>query len=93
MTGVDLTKLDDARARLPATGHIEGSQRIPVAIQASAGHLEAVRHAVEESGGAVRHLLRPLNTVAAWLPVSMVQPLASLDSVEAIEVDPVMHVA
>lgn len=93
MNPPDLGKLDDALARLLAVGHIEASQKLPVAIQSADGALDAVRDAVERSGGTVRHVLRPLNAVAAWLPVAAVGAMAALDFVEGIEVDRVMNVA
>jgi hypothetical protein len=93
MTEVELAKLDDALALLMSTEHIEGSQKIPVAIQAAEGRLDSVLHAVDESGGTVRHVLGPLNAVAAWIPMSAVAGVAALEFVEEIEMDRVMHVA
>lgn len=93
MRGAELAKLDDALARLLATDYLEGSQRIPVAIQAAAGCLDAVIHAVNENGGTVRHVMGPLSSVAAWVPMSGVFGLAALGCVEEIEMDRVMHVA
>ena len=93
MTEVELAKLDDALSVLLATAHIAGSQKIPVAIQASVGQLDSVVGAVEENGGNVRHLLRPLNSVAAWIPLGAVATVAALDFVDEIEMDRVMHIA
>lgn len=93
MSGVELAKLDDALARLLAADYLEGSQKIPVAIQAAAGCLESVMHAVDENGGTVRHVLHPLNAVAVWIPMAGVAGLAALECVEEIEMDRVMHVA
>lgn len=93
MSEVELSKLDDALARLLALNYLERSQKIPVAIQAAAGRMEALLHAIGENGGTVRHVLGPLNAVAAWIPVSAVSGFTALDFVEEIEMDRVMHIA
>lgn len=93
MTEVELAKLDDALARLLATDYLERTQKIPVAIQAAAGRLEALVHAIGQNGGTVRHIMGPLNAVAAWIPMSAVSGFTALDFVEEIEMDRVMHVA
>lgn len=93
MTEVELAKLDDALSVLLATAHIAESQKIPVAIQASVGQLESVVSAVGHHGGTVRHVLRPLNAVAAWIPIGAVAIVAALEFVDEIEMDRVMHVA
>jgi hypothetical protein len=93
MSEVELSKLDDALARLLGTNYLERSQKIPVAIQAAAGRMEALLHAIGENGGTVRHVMGPLNAVAAWIPVSAVSGFTALDFVEEIEMDRVMHIA
>ncbi|HEX8454820.1 MAG TPA: hypothetical protein VF647_22270 [Longimicrobium sp.] len=93
MSGVELAKLDDALARLLATDYLDVSQKIPVAVQAAAGSLEVLVQAVNDNGGTVRHVLGPLNAIAAWMPMSGVAALAALEFVEEIEMDRVMHVA
>lgn len=89
----DLSKLDDGLARLVGTPLYGSSELIPVAVRAFPDALDAVVLLVQQHAGRVRHVLRPLNAVVAWIPLGKVEELTAEHAISSIEIDQVMHIA
>ncbi|MBA4159176.1 MAG: hypothetical protein H0X65_17120 [Gemmatimonadetes bacterium] len=86
-------KLDHGLAHLLTLDYIGRDQTVPVIITAEARHLDAVISLVATHQGRIRHVLRPLDAVAIWLPLRAVHELAPLDIIAEIELDQQVHVA
>lgn len=85
-------KLDAQLARLCNDGLPE-TGRIAVLVRCAAGSMASVASRLEEQGGTVRHHLRLVGTVAAWLPLSAVEPLARCPDVEMLELEQSFSIA
>lgn len=88
-----LDKMDDALAYVMGANHYHEDERVPVAFSVDAAELENVLAAIEEHDGVIRHVLRLVSAVAAWVPIKAIAPLSELAAVHSVELDQQMHIA
>lgn len=89
----DLLKIDAGLSQLFRLGYIRSDQTVPIIITAGPGRLQSVVSVVEGSNGRVRHVLEPLNAVAAWLPLAAVKEIVHLSFITDLELDQDLHIA
>jgi hypothetical protein len=81
-------KLDEPLAELCNGGRgLVRSERIPVLVRCHADALAEVAALVARLGGTVRHQLRLVSALAAWIPLCAVQALAQDDAVRHLELE------
>ena len=82
-------KLDDYLAAYPAD-----DSPIPVVIRCEDSHaLSLVVQRITDMQGRVRHILRLIDAVAAWIPGTALSALARMDEVRFVEMEQEFRVA
>jgi hypothetical protein len=81
-------KLDGPLAQLcNGDRGVSPSERIPVLVRYADGEVDAIERQVKKLGGRVRHHLRIVNAIAAWIPLSKIEPLAAQENVSFVELE------
>lgn len=81
-------KIDGPLARLcNGTDGISPSARFPVLVRCQREALAEVSAHIKRVGGTIRHELRMLSALAAWIPLSEIEPLARDGHVCHIELE------
>ncbi len=88
-----LAKLDAPLIALLQEKELDPKGAVPVIVRCSAETIPQVGSAVVQSGGRVRHNLRMLGAVAAWLPLGSVLDLARQEVVRSMELEQEFAVA
>jgi len=88
-----LIKLDAPLIALLQGKELDPKSAVPVIVRCSAEAIPQVGSAVVLSGGRVRHNLRMLGAVAAWVPLGAVLDLAGHEIVRGMELEQEFAVA
>lgn len=78
-------KLDADLARLLDHADFVADARFPVFVTPESGKIAEVATAIEDRGGTVRHILKHVESVAAWIPFGAIGDLANLSQIRRIE--------
>ena len=79
-------KLDEPLAQL-CNGGLAPRGRVAILVLCDRDAVEAVSQQVSRLGGTARHQLLRIGAIAAWMPLSAVEPLARLASVLRLELE------
>lgn len=79
-------KLDEPLAQLCNNGRgLAPSERFPVVLRCDSGAMEYLAGRIEQLGGTVRHQLRIVSALAAWVPLNAIETLAQENCVVQME--------
>jgi len=79
-------KLDEPLAQLCNNGRgLAPSERVPVVVRCDPAALERVADHVVRLGGKVRHQLRIVSALAAWIPLNAIEELARDSEIDHLE--------
>jgi hypothetical protein len=84
-------KLDGPLAELLSSNFAQHGEFPIVVTAAGSEHLDNIIMIANECGR-VRHVLRPLNAVAVWIPLEAITRLARMESVVELEMSQPMQV-
>lgn len=81
-------KMDEPLAQLCNGGRgLVPSERVPVLVRCQTEAFSEVAALVVRLGGTIRHQLRLVSAIAAWIPLSSVEALAHDDGVRQLELE------
>lgn len=87
-------KLDCLLGTLIASGNLDDRARVPVIVRMSGPDmLERVESLVVQLDGSIRHILRPVNAVSAWISMGSLIPLTEHSEVLSVELVETTEVA
>jgi hypothetical protein len=79
-------KMDERLAELCNGGSgLVPSVRVPVLVRCRVEAFQEVERLVAQLGGTIRHQLRLVSAIAAWIPLSSIESLAHEDVVRHLE--------
>lgn len=90
---MDFMKLDDGLAALIRTHDLPNEELVSVIITTETSTIDVLIELIGRAHGRVRHVLRPLDAVAAWIPFGEIQSLMHRPMVREIELDGVNYIA
>lgn len=88
-----LRKLDASLLALVQGGGLDETGQVPVFVRAVSGELDHVVEELARAGGRVRHVMKRLSAVSAWMPLGLVYELASKPFVDGLEMPQPVEIA
>lgn len=88
-----MIKLDAPLIALLEKGELDAASTLPVIVRCDADTIERVSAIITSLGGRIRHQLRMLGAVAAWVPLGRVPDVARDGAVRTIELEQEFAVA
>lgn len=79
-------KLDEPLAQL-CNGGFADQGRVAVLVRCQRDAISEIAQQVRDLGGTVRHQLRLVGAIAAWLPLNAIEPLARDADVSRLELE------
>ncbi len=86
-------KLDMPLAELCNGGELAPSARIPVIVRCDPETVGAISDRIPELGGSVRHQLKLLGAIAAWVPLVALSELTARHDIRGIELEQTFTIA
>jgi hypothetical protein len=79
-------KLDEQLAQL-CSGHYSSQGRVAILVRCDSDAIADVAESVEALGGTIRHRLNRIGAIAAWLPLTAVEPVARHAKVSRLDLE------
>ncbi len=85
-------KLDEQLSQL-CSGHYSAQGRVAILVRCDRDAIAEVAERIVAFGGSIRHRLSRVGAVAAWLPLTAVEPIARMSNVTRLDLEQSFSIA